>query len=376
MAAWSGTPVAASAAIPLMAADGVTGVNNAANYRQGFIGAFAAPAPGGPMSWRPGVIPTSWQGPNVFQDFLCTAGTGRTITVKGGNAIIVRSGLAGGPYLVNFNQTQTITADSSDTTYPRIDTVALQLNDVAIGDSGTQGGQLVIVNGTAAATPVAPTLAANQIGLFTFLRAANSDNTSTATFVDIRKSTGTLGGIRPLLSGDTRTDPGSYPGEMSFDPNGGGVRFWNGSAWRGLGDITMPRPTQSGFGGLANDAYKPLASQTIPDPGYPYLLTVGGSYTFIADHATNLIMNGYMTLDSTTPSTGVISRGQTPSWSAVSTNVQFCAIAPGTTGVLTGSHTVYLLAQAIGGAGISGSGGYGIQNGTLNWFCKVSPSWT
>src|SRR5579871_3840788 len=110
--AWAGTPVAATCAIPLLSAAGAA-INSAANYRQGFLGALLGPAPGGPMLWRSGVLPTTLPSGTVPSDLSVaqTATASANVLVSAGNCVISRTGAAGGPYVIQFASTSTVAVD-------------------------------------------------------------------------------------------------------------------------------------------------------------------------------------------------------------------------------------------------------------------------
>jgi hypothetical protein len=320
------TPVAASSAIPLMAADGVTAVNTAANYRQSWIGSAATPAPGGPMSWRPGVIPTATAS-GTFKPFLDllvaqTATASTAITVGAGNCIIVRSGAGAGPYLVGFNSASTITLDPNPSTGSRYDVIFVQLIDAALGDTGTQGAKIDVVEGTASSTPVVPAIPTGAIKLAEILRPAFASNGSTnnvfSNQINLkRKSSGLGNGIRPLLEGDALSDPGSYPGEMSMDAVSSsiaGLRMFDGTIWHGVTPHYYAATNSLGTGHVVNGGstapYNNVTpfSVSIPDPGYPYRVQVSGK---IAGSGLNNLMhwdirvNGLILYQTYNTSTGV-----------------------------------------------------------------------
>ena len=289
------TPVQATAAIPLMAADGVTAVNTAANYRQGFIGAMASPAPGGPMTWRSGVIPsTTVTSPvSAVRDLLGAAAVpaSSSMTVAAGSCIIVRSGALGGPYLVNFASAVPLgPLDPNPTSNSRYDVVYIQLIDAALSDTGTQGAQIAVVSGTASATPVVPSIPTGAIPICSILRPSFASNGSTnnitsSQITDLRKSAVLGYGVRTLTPGDSVTDAGAYAGELTYDfvsAVQSGLRIWDGFRWRGLqpriytGTNALSLNTQySGGTGDPSTNVTPFTI-SIPDPGFGYRLRTSG----------------------------------------------------------------------------------------------------
>ena len=284
---WSGTPIAATSSVPLMNAAGTGAVNSAANYRQGFIGAFATAAPGGPMSWRGGVFPTTWDATlSTHRDLFgipTTPTNNSHVQVYGGTCVIARTGSTAGPYLVGFNSVTDLTFDTADPSNPRIDVAAVRLIDTAIDGPGSlQGGYLYVINGTASGSPAVPTIPSDYIPLFKVLRPANDSviGTGHGTITDMRKSTGVIGGVRTLLAGDLSTDAGSYVGETTYDAvttKLSGLRYWDGAAWHGIGTRTFSQPTPaSDFNHVGYTATLNAGSVTIPDPGFSYRIKAVG----------------------------------------------------------------------------------------------------
>jgi hypothetical protein len=290
--AWSGTPIAATSSVPLMNAAGSGAVNTAANYRQGFIGAFAAPAPGGPMSWRSGVFPTTWDatlngGAGAHRDLFgipTTPTNNNHVQVYGGDCVVTRTGSTAGPYLVGFNAVTDLPFDSADPSNPRIDVAAVRLIDTAIDGAGAlQGGYMYVINGTASGSPVVPTIPADYTPLFKVLRPANDSviGSGHGTITDMRKSTGVIGGTRTLLAGDLSTDPGSYIGETTYDAvtsKLSGWRYWGtDAAWHGIGTRTFSQPTAaSDLIHMGYTATLNVGTISIPDPGFAYKIEATG----------------------------------------------------------------------------------------------------
>jgi len=344
---WSGTPVQSTSAIPMLTAAGAA-VNTAANYRNGFIGAFAAANPGGPMAWRPGIISSAGGtvAPNTDLKVSQTATASNQVLAQPGTLVIPRGGLAAGPYLVGFATVSTLTADPASSVNPRIDVVAAQLIDSAIGDSGTQGGQLFMVNGTPAAIPAVPTLPSGAIQIAQLYRATNVNTVAAANITDARVSAGTAGGVRALLPGDPWNAAGAYIGECTFDAVTqfkSGLRYWDGTAWRGVRTTIVPYTLNIGLAQTITTAGSPytVCTATVPDPGYQYYLAVaakaGGSN---ASSGTSLITR--INLD------GV---GYSIAWSTLgAVSIWECHNPQVIIGPLTGAHTLtHLVSVDIGG---------------------------
>jgi hypothetical protein len=339
--------VQAAGAVPLMNAAGTSPVNTAANYRQAFIGALVAPAPGGPMIWRSGVIPTSLtSGATINVDLSVnqTTTASSSVTVTPGNCVISRSGASGGPYAISFPTVSTLVSDPAASTNPRIDVVAIQLTDAAIGDSGTQGGQLIIVNGVAGAIPAVPAVPTGAIAIAQLYRATNTNPVATANITDVRRSTCSYGGMRALLPGDLAADAGSYIGEWSFDAVTSlkrGPCYWDGTAWRGmlttLISSTLVIATSAALTYNSGTPYV-VCSATVADPGFPYLLNLSGKCGGSNMTAPSQALT-YLTLDSTAATSPL-----SIAWSTFAANTVWESNNSTThTGKLTGAHTAYLL---------------------------------
>lgn len=90
--------------------------------------------------------------PDAQDEFEVTAGTGLKVIVKKGSAMI-----QGRFSLEDENETE-LTLDAADTTYARIDRIILRMDD----NLATRNITLMVLKGTAASTPVAPTLTRTQ----------------------------------------------------------------------------------------------------------------------------------------------------------------------------------------------------------------------
>lgn len=337
--AWSGTPVASTAAITTMNAAGTTGVNTAANYRQSFIGAFVSPAPGGPFIWRSGVIPTTFpSGGTTHTDLqvIQNSTPNSGVKVNPGNAVISRTGVSGGPYPVGFNTQTSLPLDNSDPSNPRIDVVAIRLVDQAIDGAGSlQGGYLYVINGTPAGSPILPTVPGDYMALASITRPAGNSligGVGNGVISDLRKSSGIMGGVRNLLPGDALSDPGSFAGEMTVSSTGV-QRYWDAAnqVWRGVRTVPVPTPTQAFSGSLVGGANATVWTASISDPGYPYYLKVSASVGYL-DAGTGQ-MNAYVSIDGTQVAyKSTQSSNSSGSYTAQTPNY--------TSGQLTGAHTL------------------------------------
>ncbi|GAB3376191.1 hypothetical protein [Amycolatopsis echigonensis] len=245
---------------------------------------------------RSGVLSTASDGTQAF-DLQVKVVSGLTMSVQPGTAILSRPGQ--GPYLGwLLPPAVNVTCDPAPATNPRNDLVVLRIYDSTLGDTVPPEGPVAIqvITGTPGATPVDP-LSWDATGAVTdwstapvasqragggvgiVLARAQVSTGGVITLTDRRRSTAPIGAVRVLLPGDSLTDPGIMPGDLSWYNR---LRVWDGTAWRGLQNMRFPRIAATGSGanasftGAMNTSY-PLASVAIPDPGYSYRIKVSGS---------------------------------------------------------------------------------------------------
>lgn len=160
------------------------------------------------------------------------SGTGSAMVsyVEAGRAI-VRG------YMYNNTAQVTLAHDAADAN-PRIDTVVIKLDVAAVTPS--LRAILVVLKGTAAASPVPPTLTQSDTGIYHFPLfdvniAAGSLNVPNSAIVDRRVWRGTLiqewtTALRP--SSPTRS-------QMGYNTTLGYFERWNGTAWVGLDSVSV-----------------------------------------------------------------------------------------------------------------------------------------
>lgn len=136
--------------------------------------------------------------------------------------------------------------------------------------------------GTAGAPPVVPE---GCLPLWDVPRSAGV-NTITQTVIDAgvdrRKSMGLRGGPRVLLPGDSVSEGGAVPGEITVLPPTATrpqtiTRVWDGLAWRLLSPFMISTTPNIGTAGSPLGVPNTLASITVPDIGCPYRVKVHGT---------------------------------------------------------------------------------------------------
>lgn len=196
------------------------------------------------LTTRGGMVP----GGNPF--VLTSAGT-MACTIGVGRAIITGT-TAQGAYPVAVTTAETLTFADGDATYPRKDSVMLAVYDTLYDTSGLTLAKLEIVQGTPAATPVAPTATGTREKLYeiTVPAGASTGNGGinwTTGVTDKRRTTVPLGGIN--AGGWSSSYSGSYAGQ--YRDNGGTLERWDGTAWQ----TYLPPLTTSSSGASAGTGF-------------------------------------------------------------------------------------------------------------------------
>jgi hypothetical protein len=277
------TAVAMTDALPLTEADGSTGRNNGRDFRKGLLASLLVPdVKTDPLAVRNGVLPHDYDTNGVTSlrvDAQATADT--TVLVRPGAFVCERAGQ--GPYIGWTESASTVTPPTADVSNPRIDVVFAHVRDIAsISTDPSTGPVLDVLQGTPAASPVAPTaLPDGASALAQLYRPANDSTITSARITDVRRSSGLWGAVRVLLAGDAISDPGKVRGELRFRAAAGSlpalVDYWDGTQWRGTMSFVVT-DTYPGTPDSASLVYGTVSSSTaivtttIPDPGWPYRL--------------------------------------------------------------------------------------------------------
>ena len=225
------TPVAATDLVPIVAADGITGRNNARDIR---LWQQSMLMPGiTSMAGRAGVLPRQWASGTGWNDGrnVAAGGSNTIVTVNPAYVVIPRSGQA--DYLWMLETATNVTLSNTDPTNPRIDIVcATAYDQVAFPGDPQHGAYITVVEGTPAGSPVAPTVPTGSVALYQWLRPANN-NTTPGTPTDVRLSAAFQGAVRQLMT-DSVSTAGNVFGELRSRPAGTVGQFtemWNGTLW-------------------------------------------------------------------------------------------------------------------------------------------------
>lgn len=284
-----------------------------------------------------------------------------------------------GEYVALNVANQLLTHASSSGTLNRIDIVGAVVDD-AFYSGSLNDAKLEIVQGTAVSgTPTAPTLPNSFLPVY---QASIPAGSSTPTITTMVRATSAAGGT-PIITTYQLADVGAFIGErrgvlttgLPF-PSVLYSYYGSDGAWHGEQTIAFPRPAQTGSGSLASGSTATVASLAIPDPGFPYHIEAGGGYAWTNSAGAGIgAMGAYASVqvDSAVMNTNVITQNFQGNYTASSGSTNISNALPMNSAHLvaagyTGTHTVYLIAQAVSSA-------IGILTGNLYRFgIKIIPA--
>jgi len=178
--------------------------------------------PSGALTSRSGIVPDGGFGLQSVAAMQCQIMPGRAF---------VQGVAAQGGYQVASDAPVALTVPDGDPQYNRIDIIALEIQDQQFDSSGQTQAIVVLIEGTPAATPVAPVVPPAAIGLFQISvpskTSAGAGGVAWSTAVtDLRVYTSGLGGIVPA-----GTTPWTPPMAGQYSDLNGELQRWNGAAW-------------------------------------------------------------------------------------------------------------------------------------------------
>lgn len=175
---------------------------------------------------------------------LVTVNASDVITVQPGAIVIPgNSGVANGVYRSALAAADTGTLTARNATNPRIDLVVFRALDTSVvAGHGAYTGRIEIITGTAAASPVVPTLPAMAQELARITVPATGGGTAT---VDLtyREFAAAIGGTVPVPTAARlpATPNAKWLRAVAIDT---GVEYvWNSTAWVAQGALTSVTPT-------------------------------------------------------------------------------------------------------------------------------------
>lgn len=190
------------------------------------LAALGAMSPTGSMTTRSGLIPGGTPCNLTMSGMVATISMGRAV---------VQGTTSQGAYPVTVTVAETVTVAAGHATLDRIDTIWLVAYDQLYDTSGQTLAAIAYTQGTAAASPSAPTAPATgtaylrlwDIRVPAGASAGSPPNwTGLSLLTDRRVYTTAVGGINP----DSATGTvGGYTGQYRDGPTG--LERWNGAAW-------------------------------------------------------------------------------------------------------------------------------------------------
>jgi len=190
-----------------------------------------------------------------------------------------------GAYLAYNDATVILTVTTANATLPRIDRVVATFTDAAYGDVSSTVA-FSVVAGTPNASPVAPTLAANQISLATIAVGAAVTSITSGNITDTRTlATSNLNFVASLngvfQGGTTTAYPVKFNAGTTLTTAAGGVVEYDGATQY----FTPNSSATSGRGAVnASHYYEVIGTQpTIANTGAAYLSLYGVGLTVAAN---------------------------------------------------------------------------------------------
>lgn len=354
-------PVALTDAVPLTAVDGVTGQNSGRDIRKWIAGLLLPDVKSAnPLAARNGVLPHNWDSAGCTSLRVQQQTTAAwALDVLAGPYVCERAGQ--GPYVGWSESTATVVPTTSNPTNPRIDIVYTWVGDRAsITTDATHGPIADVIAGTPAASP-SPNTAALPDGAVQLAQVrinAGSTTITSANITDMRPSTALTGAVRHMLPGDAINDPGRIDGELRYrtavSPYPALVDYWDAaqSRWRGTQGATFTGQwpgtpdAQSHVFGTVSGGGNVIISVTIPDPGFPYRVWASSIFT-ITSIISPTTMNYYVSVNSGPFAGAVTLVGQGGD--------NRCPIMPIGSSIFTGSSTVRLIFDVLGGGSVGWS---------------------
>lgn len=344
--------------------------------------------------YRSGVM-ASGDGGDTHLAMLVTAGSGMSVDVAQGNAVINTPNQ--GAYMCCLDGQKNVDIPASSSTAARYDVVVASVRDdnnsALAGSTGDRSFVVELVQGdSTTSTPRVPDVPVGSIPLASvYVGPGVSDLTGTDPYAsNPRRNTAiqdlrgpglvARGGMRALYGADAQPDsaefdrPGAYPGDQRWVHTSGfqhQVYYGAGddpsqSGWRGVFNALVynARPPDSldGTWITGTGSQRVLCTVTIPYPGTPYM--VYPSAIVRAVMSSHTVVDHMVTLGSGTGSQVTSARvdsGQN-SLSASGDTFQGWSLPPIMWGVLTESVTLCLVQRVHGTSYTGGRGGVGYRN--------------
>lgn len=249
------------------------------------------PKSGDPSRCRSGILPApdNWSGAITV--------SGLDVSVSPFRAVIENNNAVGaGDYKGTSLNTETRTLTGSSTTLNRIDVIGARVRDAFYSGASNDIDVFVVQGSAVPGTPAVPTL---PNGFMAMYQLAMNANATTPVVTDVRVRTAPMGSLYVPFPGQVTT-PGVYPGETRLLPAAGAMPqrqvFWGTDGqWHGVTPFILEF---ANYNLSYSNANRGLADVTVPDPGFPYRLTLGGVVASAMDYVNGWDFTVY------TPTTG------------------------------------------------------------------------
>ncbi|WP_054565970.1 hypothetical protein [Frankia sp. R43] len=231
-------------------------------------GAGAMPLAGGsgPIVVRSGVTP------GAGDPLKVSAAGGLNLTVAAGFASVQGTQSADqGVYRLGLSAAAGVNTNAAHASLPRNDLVVAYVSDVG---SASSYGRVEVVQGTAASSPVDPSVPANALRLARVRVNAGTSSIVAGNITDLRVFAVPAGGVVPALSTDALS---AFAGLLRYDTDTRALRAYTGAAWEML--ARAPGVTNYMYDFAADVTRAPGASGTYIDyttvnPTRPCLVVV------------------------------------------------------------------------------------------------------
>lgn len=320
--------------------------------------------------YRSGVM-ASGDGDTTHLAMRVTTGSGMSVTVAQGNAVINTPNQ--GAYMCCLDSAKTLTVPASSATTNRYDLVVARIyddnNSALSGTANVRQFTVELVQGDA--TTGVPTVPSGPVGsiplasLYVGKNATNLNGTDpnkaeprNAAVQDLRgPGIVARGGMRALYGADTQPgsvaydQAGAYPGDQRWVHTSGfqhQVYYGQSQGWRGVHNCLIynanPAPGET-LWTTGTGALRSVCSVTIPDPGTPYMIFPSARFVATAQ-SPGTAVDVHIKLDN--PNTGYAVNWVGDDTGNVNASTRHVySVPPIMWGPFTGSHTVYLTVQVI-----------------------------
>jgi len=252
------------------------GTYTAAMDRQYSTNHHFQPKSSDPSRCRTGILPA----PDAWSGAISVAGL--AVSVSPFRCVIENNNASNaGDYKGTSLTTETRTMTGSSPTLNRIDVIGARVRDAFY--AGTDNDiDVVLIQGTAVAgTPAVPSLPNGYMPMYQLTLNANA---TTPTVVDVRIRTSPLGAVYTPFASQVSA-AGTYPGETKYLPASGAMParlvVWGADGqWHGLTPFTLDFGNNNFSYATIN---RGLGDLTIPDPGYPYRISLQGQVASAMD---------------------------------------------------------------------------------------------